>query len=415
MRRILTIIMLLLAISTAIHAQRNEIYKPEIATLQVVAGERWLSMPIVRLNGDEVINISFDDLTHEYHRYTYTLEHCDADWSKSEELFASDYMAGFAEGNTIDDVTESLNTNVLYTHYSLSIPNRTCRIKMSGNYRLTVYDENDDNEKILTACFMVVEPVMGVMLDVSANTDIDIRHSHQQVSMDIGFGNLTVTDPISQVKTVVMQNMRWDNAVINSRPDYLIPNGMRWQHHKDYIFPAGNEYHKFEILDANHPTMGIDQITWDGENYHAWPFASEPRNNYIYDEDANGAFYIRNSENIENERQSEYVYVHYTLMCPSPVQGDVYINGVWTNDMFTPEYQMNYNHEKRCYEAVVLQKQGYYSYQYLMMDKDGTLKTMPTEGNFHQTENKYQALVYFRAAGDRSDRLVGYQEVQYRQ
>lgn len=414
MKRILTIIILLSSAIITIQAQRNEIFKQNIATLQVVAGNRWMSLPVIKLNGDEVINIDFDDLTHEYHRYTYTLEHCDADWTKSEELFASDYMEGFAEGNTIDDVTESLNTNVLYTHYSISIPNRTCSIKMSGNYRLTVYDENNDNEKILTACFMVVEPLMGVMMDVSANTDIDIRRSHQQVSLEVGFGNLTVTDPASQVKTVVMQNMRWDNAVVNSRPEYLMPNGMRWNHHKDFIFAAGNEYHKYEILDTNHPTMGIDMISWDGENYHVWPFSSEPRNNYVYDEDANGAFFIRNSENIENEKQSEYVLVHYTLMCPSPVTGDVYLNGVWTNDQFSPEYKMTYNPEKHCYEAVVLQKQGYYSYQYLMMDSHGVLRTMPTEGDFFQTENKYQTLVYFRASGDRTDRLVGYQEVQYK-
>ena len=255
---------------------------------------------------------------------------------------------------------------------------------------------------------------MGVMMDVSANTDIDIRRSHQQVSLEVGFGNLTVTDPASQVKTVVMQNMRWDNAVVNSRPEYLMPNGMRWNHHKDFIFAAGNEYHKYEILDTNHPTMGIDMISWDGENYHAYPFVDEPRNNYVYDEDANGAFLIRNSDNIDIDWTSDYVMVHYTLQCPIPVKGNVYINSDWTNDRFLPQYQMTYHEETKCYEAVVLQKLGYYSYQYLMMTPDGELRTMPTEGNYYQTENSYQMLVYYRGQGERYDRLVGYQEVHTR-
>ena len=48
-------------------AQYNEIKSENIASLQVVTGNNWLSMPIATLNG-EAINISFDDLTHEYHR-----------------------------------------------------------------------------------------------------------------------------------------------------------------------------------------------------------------------------------------------------------------------------------------------------------------------------------------------------------
>ena len=59
-------------------AQRHEIYNSRIATLQVVAGDDWLSPPVTTLGGQPVY-ISFDDLTHEYHRYTYTLEHCEAD------------------------------------------------------------------------------------------------------------------------------------------------------------------------------------------------------------------------------------------------------------------------------------------------------------------------------------------------
>jgi len=61
-----------------------------------------------------------------------------------------------------------------------------------------------------------------------------------------------------------------------------------------------------------------------------------------------------------------------------------------------------------------MQKLGYYSYQYLWMLPDGTIRTMPTEGDFYQTENSYQMLVYFRGQGERTDRLVGFQEIIYK-
>jgi hypothetical protein len=46
-----------------------------------------------------------------------------------------------------------------------------------------------------------------------------------------------------------------------------------------------------------------------------------------------------------------------------------------------------------------------------MLDADGHPHPVPSEGNFYQTENNYQALVYYRERGGRTDRLVGFAEV----
>ena len=90
----------------------------------------------------------------------------------------------------------------------------------------------------------------------------------------------------------------------------------------------------------------------------------------------------------------------------------MYINGAWTNDQFTQEYRMEYDELNKCYTAKILQKQGYYSYQFVMLDRYGISRVVPSEGSFFQTENKYQALVYYREQGGRTDKLVGYQQVQ---
>ena len=164
---------LLGSLSMETAAQRSEILSPRIASLQVVAGDNWQSMPVVELNGQSIL-IAFDDLTHEYHRYTYKIEHCDADWKVSSDLFAGDYISGFNGELTIDDYDESLNTNQLYTHYRLRLPNSNCRISMSGNYQLTVFDEDNDSQPVLTARFMVVE--------LKVNIALGYRHRCQQES-----------------------------------------------------------------------------------------------------------------------------------------------------------------------------------------------------------------------------------------
>lgn len=397
-------------------AQRNEILNDRIQSLQVVANGDWLSLPVMEL-GDGYVDINFDDMTHEYRRYVYKLEHCEADWTVSDEIFESDYCEGFTDGNTIDDIEKSLMTNTLYTHYSLRIPNSHCRPKLSGNYRLTIYDDNDDGKEVLKVCFFVVEPrlrQMGVSLGVTSNTDVDINNSHQQVSMKLNYGNsYRVTNQHEQIKTVVLQNGRWSNARWNATPQYVTLDGLMWDHNRDYIFEAGNEYRKFEMLSTDVASMGLDRITWDGSQYHAWPFLAQTRPNYLYDEDANGAFLIRNSDNIENDTQSDYMMVHFLLQCPKVSNGRVFVNGAWTNDRFLPRYEMVYDETNHCYEAQVLLKLGYYSYQFVLVDDAGRVKVLPSEGSFYQTENKYQAFVYYREQGGRTDRLVGYSEFDY--
>ena len=388
-------------------AQRNEILDPNIASLQVVANNDWLGLPVITLNSDDVINIDFDDLTHEYHRYCYKVEHCEADWKVSTSLFESDYIDGFASDNLIDDIQESVNTNYQYTHYHFALPNNKCQPKLSGNYKVTIYDENNEKKIISKAYFMIVDPSMSVNLNVTTNTDIDMNGKHQQVEMAVGYGNNIVTNPATQIKTVVMQNCRWDNAVVNAQPQYIKPNGLQWSHCRDYIFDGGNEYHKFETLDVTHTTMGLESINWDGKNYHAWIWTDEPRHSYVSDKDANGAYLIRNSDNIENNTASDYIITHFRLKTEKTIF-PIYINGFFTNDHFIPQYEMQWNKANQQYECNLLLKQGYYSYQYLMMTHDGKLTPVPSEGNFFQTENTYQALVYFRGNSDRTDRLVGY-------
>jgi hypothetical protein len=241
-----------------------------------------------------------------------------------------------------------------------------------------------------------------------------INGRFQQVSLQMNYGRgIRVTDFQRQLQTMVLQNGRWDDVRLLPKPQFLNADGAQWSHCRELIFEGGNEYRKFEMLDTHDTGLGIESMEWDGSAYHAYLWPDEPRPNYVYDEDANGAFYLRNSDNYENDRTSEYVLVHFTLKVPRQ-NGDVYLNGTWTNDSFTDNYKMEYDEQEECYTAVVSMKLGYYSYQYLLLNDDGIARFLPTEGSFFQTENQYQALVYYRGNGDRTDRLVGYQQVSYK-
>jgi hypothetical protein len=162
------------------------------------------------------------------------------------------------------------------------------------------------------------------------------------------------------------------------------------------------------VLDVSHTTMGLDRISWDGHRYQAYPYPTNIRKNYLTDVDADGAFIIRNSDMTEVDYTCDYVWVNYELQ--TPWQGDVWLQGHWTIDADREHYRMDYDAMKKCYRCSVMQKQGYYSYQYVL--QDGGIP--PSEGSFFQTENRYQALVYYRPVGERTWRLVGYRALLFR-
>ena len=411
MKRLLSFLLLMPLMAHAGH----QILSPNFKSLQVIVNNDWMAQPVMRLGTTDVFNIGFDELSHKYHRLVYHLEPCNPDWTPTEGLFESDWLDGFND-RPIEDYENSLNTTVLYTHYRMQIPNEETRLKMSGNYRLHIIDEDDDNQEVICMELRVVEPLMNVQLGVTTNTDVDLNTRHQQLSMNIAFNGLRVTRPDEQIQTFVMQNGREDNMKQNVRPNYQTPQGLRWEHNRGLLFEGGNEYHKFEMLDPSHTTLGLASLVWDeeGRRFHAEPYMVEPRRNYVYDVDANGAFIIRNSDNVEIDYTSDYIFVHYKLKALRHYDNaQVRIDGRWATE--SPEaYTMEWNEEDQTYNAVVLQKLGYYNYQLLMYDLDGTSHLMPEEGSFYQTENRYQGYVYYKGTSERSWRLVGYKEITFR-
>ena len=395
---------------------RHKILAPNVKSLEVVVNNEWTRMtPVMTLGTADRMSISFDELSHTYHRFVYVVEHCEPDWTPTEGLFESDWIEGFNR-LPIEDYENSINTNVLYTHYSMAIPNEQMRLKLSGNYRLRVLDEDEGDEEMLCVEFRVVEPIVNVGLGITTNTDVDLNDRCQQVAMIVNYNSLRVTNLEEQIQTMVLQNGREDNMRVNVRPNFVTPKGLRWEHNRELIFNGGNEYHKFEVLDPDHTTMGLGHVAWDQDErrYHVFPFICQERRNYVYDEDADGAFLLRNSDNYESERTSEYVYVHYKLQTPQQYDNaQMIIDGAWTTE--SPEtYVMTYSESEQAYNAIVLQKLGYYNYQLLLVDPMGNSYPVPEEGSFYQTENTYEGFVYYRGVGERTWRLVGYQSVVHR-
>lgn len=396
-------------------AQQNYIWDTEhISSLRLVVDDDPLLPPVIKLDDQQQIELSFDAMGHNYRRLVYHVEHCSQDWQTedAESLFESDYLIGM-NGKVIEDADISFNTNQLYTHYRLTLPNENLRLRLSGNYRISVYDEDDypaRNKALLKAEFCIVENGMSIQAQVGSNTDIDFNKEHQQISYTIQYGSLPVIDPQRELYTIVKQNQRNDNAVINLQPNVRKANGVEFTHRKELIFPAGAEFRKFEVIDMHRPNLNVDNLRWQSPYHHATLYTDQPLKSYLYDEDANGGSILRNAEYADEHLTSEYLWVHFSLQTGQRLPGgDVYICGLWTNGTGEPNYRMEWDEENGAYRAALYLKQGYYNYQYRQYHPQTRVGlTRWTEGDFYETKNEYTILVYYRPQGGRYDRLVGY-------
>lgn len=383
-------------------------FSDRFKTLRTQVEGRELFPPIIDLNTNEHITISFDEMTEEVSYLQYSLVHCNADWRPSA-LSDLEYLDGF-NTNPIEEFDFSMATFAHYVHYSLTLPNEDVQFKVSGNYVLLVYPENEPERVLLQVCFSVYENNILVAPSVTSRTDIDYNREHQQVSVTLNANNYRIQNPYNELKVSVTQNGRRDNEVIVNRPLRIQGSQIFFDHDRNLIFEAGNEFRRFEMVATRYAGLGVANIYHFDPYYHVELTPVKPRSesSYLYDQTQNGRFVIRQSGASDSDTEADYFVVHFTLDSDPIPGGKIYIDGELTNHLYSPYNEMVYNPQTEQYEKTLLLKQGSYNYQYLFLpDGTRTATAAPVEGNYYQTVNEYLVKVYHRAPGERYDRLIG--------
>ena len=410
LKRVTTLLALLVALTA--NAQFARTYLPSVRTAQVLPNGEWGELPVMHLQGDDWLQFSFDEMSHVYHRYTYRIVHCNADWTQTG-LPEIDYLEGFNDV-AVDDWENSVNTSQLYTHYRFSIPNDDVRLKISGNYRVEVYDDElGDEAPVASFDFSVVEPLVSFEASVSGDTDVSFNENHQQVSFAVRYPSF-VASPASELKAVVYQNGRRDNAVGDIVPTYITGDKVEFVHNEKLIFNAGNEYRRFEIADPNSPGEGIEDVVYIDSLYNAVLYMDKPRVSHSNYRDENGRFIVNTFEGFGTPIEADYVNVHFALDVPRRAGGDYYLLGDFCGRGFDGTNRLSYDEEDGYYFISMPLKMGVYNYCYAWVPiPAGKASNLPAEGDFYNTENEYAIYIYYRGFSDRYDRLIGVHRTDY--
>ena len=395
-------IVIFLSLVAALVAQTHtRVYNENIRTLRV-------AREVLLLDEQEPLQISFDEMSHEVHMYSYTVQMMNGEWLMvNDALLNSEYLQGFTTAD-ITNYEHSINTSREYTHYWFEFPNEDMRLTKSGNYRLTIYEDGNPDNKVAEVDFCVVEPMVKIGAKIRANTDIEYNGRYQQVDIDINISEeLRVNS--EEWKVVVTQNNRLDNAVVLTKPTYIEPKRLRYINNKDLIFEGGNEYHHFDAFSCFYAGVGIDRVYHEMGDYHALLFQNEiAQGEYMHEFDSNGRYIVNAERTSDVDTEAEYMWVYWTLPVAQPwFDGSLYVGGDLFGNEMSMRNRMQYDNERKCYWLTALVKQGGYDYQYWFVPKSKKTTTQRVDGSYWQTENEYAIYVYWRPFGARYDRLVG--------
>jgi len=393
-------------VDTKIH-----VFDTNVRSLKVAPTNNLYMPPIITLNGEDRLLITFDYLDYDVHYLRYSVTHCNADWQPSQ-LVESEYVSGFNYGD-ISDYAASEATYMHYSNYAFLLPNDDMQLLVSGNYLLSVYEQSDPDKILFQTRFCVSENTIGVHPSVTSRTDVEYNNRYQQVSFDVTYQPGQISDPYNELTAIVTQNSRQDNAVVVTRPLMVGVDKATFDHNRDMIFAAGNEFRRFETVNIHSMNMGVKAIQYYDPYYHAILQEDMPRNEvqYLYDQTQFGHYTIRNAEAYDDSAiEADYLITHFSLNTAGPIDG----GSVWLYGEFLEGYpesvaQMKYDASTGCYTADVLLKQGAYNYLYLWLpDGSRVGNTAVIEGDHFETINEYLVRVYDRPSGERYDRLVGY-------
>lgn len=396
----------------AVNAPQNitACYDQAIRTIRFYKEGEPFSLPVYELNSGKRLVFDFDDLNTGLRRFRYTIRHCNSEWKTSEDITSFDYISGFDEVN-IEKFTYSYNTTRPYIHYSAVFPDDNLRPKFSGNYLLIVFDDTPD-QVVFTLRFLVVE---NMQVAISANVvqagRIDLRNTHQQVDAVVNLKGWRVHDIGREIRTVILQNQRWDNAVTVSRPRFIRGDELDYRYDENVVFSGGNQFRNFDFRSLVYQSDRVAVMGFDTAN-QVYLLPDQPRTYkpYLSEPDLNGNFLIKNDDHARDfDTESDYAWVHFFLPFPVTLTtGSLHVLGSFSLWQTGPANQLIYNPGRRGYELSLLLKQGYYNYLYALKNPaDGTADVSFIEGSHWETENDYTLLVYYAETGERYEKLIG--------
>lgn len=397
---------------------RTAIFNPQFQTLKIAKADDFMAPPAIKLNSDERITVSFDQIAEDFTDLRYRLVHCNADWQPSV-LDDSEFVDGF-NSQDIGDYANSQATLVHFVNYRVELPSESAPITRSGNYVLQVFPRENPDSIVLQARFMVYEELAALQGSIATRTLKGDNTHWQQLAVEASLHSEELPasfNPYSNLRLHIAQNGSQLASATLPAPLKCEGNRVSWQNQNQLIFPAGNEYRRFEALSTAFEGMRVDSIRFRNEIYNIYlqPDRNRRFAEYDFDRTQHGRFKVRAYNATDSDLAADYAVVHFNLTADKIPGMSVFIDGEFTHGNFSDFNRATYDPATGSYTAAIPLKLGNYNYRYLAIPDNSASIPDPGEafeGNKYETENEYWLSLFLTLPGARADRLIGFAKLQ---
>lgn len=395
------LLMIYLILSSVVFSQ--EIIPPAINSVGSVEFFRkkyTLTFPMIEINSHKSLELRFDIFGQDENVLYYVVELCDYNW-KPVDIDPLDYIEGY-EVNSLYPFGSSMNTLFDYVQYRLELPNRELGILLPGNYYVHIYSDENKTAKILSRKFVVYQELTELEVDVD-NFESALYEDKQNVKVEVKPKGVSYNELVGNLKLAVMQNYNWNSTKIFETYTTNGAGKILYNAPGQIVFYGVNEFRFFDVKSLKFISERVEYMEYKAPFYHIYlkPDNLRGQKQYFKNEDLHGRFFISNQETHDPDTlDAEYVFVHFKLDVGVPLPTDIYIEGAITGWELKENY-MTFKPDEGVYEKVLFLKQGLYNYRYTAKDYNSTQAEWDiTEGNFHQTENAYMGILYYRPLGE---------------
>ncbi len=382
---------------------------PIIKSLQFYSNKNVTKLPVLRMNSNDKLTISFDVEADSEPSFNIKFKFCNANWEPYDNLL----LEGIDENTHYGVYAERLPITTEGAEYFVKerYPNRDIKFNNSGKWMFFVTDPFDEDIIYEWGKFYVVEKL------------INLKTSIQNWRREGGISSNNANDRVLNLKTKftlpdsietfrvehieIVKNLEMNNPIILKKDAFAKNRGYEWDGANNYEFvirdlEPGNEYRQVNLKDRNKYEYPKTRAHFDGIEYSKFYKLGK--------KDFNGGFRLMDKRN----EYSDYLITTFEFRPHENIYDDIFIVGSFTNWEVLPWFKLN---EKDDLYSISLElKRGIYDYQYVSgnidEEKVQNIDWRIFEGNFWDTENVYSIFLYYKSPEKGEyDKIIGYKQI----
>ena len=397
-------ILLMLCILTATTMARTP---DEVRSIQLYAdGES--ALPVLPMQSERHLTLEFDIMQSHGRPLSVYFYHANREWEL--DLTSAETLTSFHRDDLFD-YHLSRNTQIQYTHYTYTFPNRNIDFRISGNYILRITEQGREDDVLFERPFFVTENIAAVrMLLESVLVESRSFPFIQPV--------LTFTPPdalrgnVFDYNVCFLRNGQFWRTRCSNKPSLTQqPNLLFYLEPEEAFAPEEGDYYvDLSNLALGHRVERIDRMATPFEvllvpDYARFPGSgAEPL--------LNGQAILSSADRFtgEADTEAEYASVVFRYVPPNekPLPADVFITGSFNGWNLDLANKLTWQPAVGIYEGQVLLKQGQYEYRYTSPDPQVRSQI---RARLPRPDNLYTAFVYFSDISLNTDRLLAFQHV----